>query len=74
MHAINTFLIGIKDKVKTITDEEFEVQKSAVATKLAEKDLNLGQEAARLWSEISTHSYLFERQEKELEVLKEITK
>jgi secreted Zn-dependent insulinase-like peptidase len=45
-----------------------------VATKLAEKDLNLAQEAARLWGEISTHTYLFDRQDIELELLKEITK
>lgn len=43
-------------------------------TKLSEKDYNLGKEHSRYWDEIATHKYIFDRQEKEIEVLKQITK
>ena len=43
-NSINEFLISMRDKVKNISDEEFEVHKSAVMTRLAEKDISLSQE------------------------------
>ena len=42
--------------------------------KIAEKDFNLSKENQRYWSEIATHKYLFDRQEKEIETLKSLTK
>lgn len=40
-NSINEFLLAMKEEVTAMTDEEFEVQKQAVATKIAEKDLSL---------------------------------
>jgi len=47
----------------------------AVVTKVAEKDFNLDKENRRFYgTEISTHKYLFDRQEKELAILSELSK
>jgi len=67
-------LIETREKIKTITDEQLEVQKQAVLTKLSEKDINLQRENGRYWNEIATHEYVFDRQDKEIEVVKSITK
>ena len=42
--------------------------------KIAEKDFNLSREHGRQWGEIATHKYMFDRQEREIEVLKGITR
>lgn len=55
------------------SEDDFKVQKAAVHQILAEKDINLQKEEGRFWSEISTHKYLFDRQEKELEILASLT-
>lgn len=67
-------MVETRDKIKTITDEQLEVQKQAVITKLAEKDINLARENGRYWNEIATHEYVFDRQDKEIECVKSITK
>lgn len=41
---------------------------------IAEKDYNLGKEHSRYWDEIATHKYIFDRQEKEIEILKTLSK
>jgi secreted Zn-dependent insulinase-like peptidase len=46
-----------------MSDEDFEIYKSAVRVKLEEKDLNLGMESARHWTELSTHKHNFNRQQ-----------
>jgi len=74
VNAINVFLVEIREKIKAITDEEIEVQKTAVHTLLAEKDINLTKENFRFWNEIASHQYEFERQPKNLEILKTITR
>ena len=63
----------MKEKVMNLSEEDFEVQKQAVLVKLAEKDINLSKETYRHWGEISTHKYNFERQDKEIEILSEIS-
>merc|ERR1711935_45218 len=68
--AINKHLLEKREVIKNISDEDFEQQKSAVHTLLAEKDMNLNQENARIWGEICQHTYTFDRQEKSLEILK----
>ena len=45
----------------------------AVLTQLSEKDYNLSKENGRFWGEINTHKYLFDRQEKECELIKHLT-
>jgi secreted Zn-dependent insulinase-like peptidase len=61
VNSINNFIVDTREKIKAITDDEFEVQKQAVITKLAEKDINLQRENGRYWNEIATHEYLFNR-------------
>ena len=43
-------------------------------TVVAEKDYNLGREHLRFWNEIATHKYIFDRQEREIEILRNLTK
>ena len=74
INSINVFLVDLREKLKALTDDELEVQKQAVITKLAVKDINLGSENGRLWGEIATHEYLFDRQDREIEIVKNITK
>lgn len=73
VEAINNFLVDTREKIKAVTEEEFEVQKQAVITKLAEKDINLARENGRYFNEIATHEYLFDRQDVEVETVKSIT-
>ena len=40
---------------------------------MSEKDINLQREEGRMWAEISTHKYMFDRQKKEIEVLASLT-
>lgn len=63
-----------REKVKEISEEEFKTQVDSVMTKISEKDYNLAKEHNRYWSEISTHKYLFDRQQKEIEELKTLTR
>lgn len=74
VNSINEFLVSMRQRVDTLSDEEFEVQKQAVHVKLAEKNISLHQEFSRYWGEICTHKYLFDRQDKQLELLQHITK
>ena len=61
VNSLNKFLASMKDKVALLTEEEFKTQVDSVMTKIAEKDYNLHQENSRVWNEISTHKYLFDR-------------
>lgn len=73
VEAINNFLVDTREKIKLVTGEELEVQKQAVITKLAEKDINLARENGRYFNEIATHEYLFNRQDVEVETVKSIS-
>jgi secreted Zn-dependent insulinase-like peptidase len=69
---VNKFLLAYREKIQNLSDEEFDTQKKAIQTIIAEKDTSLAKESARFWQEISNHYYLFDRQSKELETLSEI--
>lgn len=71
--AVNNFLEAMRKEVEQMTEADLEVYKQAVAVKLAEKDITLGKRHSRLWAEIETHNYLFDRQEKEVELLSSVT-
>ncbi len=51
----------MREQVKNIADEDFEIQKLSVLTKLQEKDYSLRQENNRFWNEINIHKYDFKR-------------
>jgi insulysin len=72
--SLNKFLKSMIPKFEAFTDEEFKVQVESVRIRVAEKDYNLGKENGRFWSEIATHKYMFDRQEKELDILKTLNK
>mmetsp|Transcript_24151 Transcript_24151/g.37094 ORF Transcript_24151/g.37094 Transcript_24151/m.37094 type:complete len:278 (-) Transcript_24151:15-848(-) len=72
--CVNQFLVEIREHVKNLSDEEFDIQKQAVMVKLSEKDFNLQQESTRFWGEICTHKYNFDRQQDEIDALSKITK
>ena len=74
INCINIFLVQTRETIKNITDEIVVVQKQAVHTQIAEKDINLNRENGRYWNEIASHQYEFERQQKQLDILKTITK
>lgn len=61
IHCINNFLIEQREEVKKLTDDQFEVYKQSIHTKLSEKDINLPKEYNRFGAEISTHKYNFKR-------------
>lgn len=64
--SFNRHMSKMLDTVAKMTDAEFDEQRNAVLTHYSEKDLNLDQEFNRHWTnEISTHKYVFDRQEKE---------
>ena len=45
---MDTFLEKMREKVKTMTDEEFDKSRNSVLTNLEEKDKNQKEEFARL--------------------------
>lgn len=57
-----------------MTEEDFKTQVEATLVKIAEKDFNLQMENKRYWEEIATtHVRMFDRQEREIATLKELT-
>ena len=74
VNSLNNFLATMREKVKNeLTEEEFKTQVEAVYIKAAEKDYNLQSEHGRYWSEIASHKYLFNRQQTECDLLRQLT-
>ena len=73
VNSLNNFMNTMRERVQKMTNEEFSVQVEAVAVKLGEKDYNLNSEHARYWGEIAVHKYMFDRQEKQMELLRTLT-
>lgn len=63
----------LRDKIDTLSNEEFEKIKKAAYTVKLQKDKNLGIESDRFWTEIVKHSYEFTRRKKELEEIPKVT-
>ena len=62
------------EKVRAFTEEQFNEQRNAVKIQYEEKDKSLKEEYNRHWSnELATHKYLFDRQEREVALLDELT-
>lgn len=60
--------------MKSLTDEEFETNRSAVNTRIQQQDVNLQEVAGRMFGYISSHNYRFNMQNEKIEALKEVTK
>lgn len=76
VRKINDFLVDVHSKLQNggLTDEEFLTHKNSVLTDLKEKDINIAEEHARHWAELTTHRYQFESQNMKIEILEKITK
>ena len=58
-----------------MTDEEFNTARDSVLTNVAEKDKNQREDFSRIYnSEICSHRYQFDRQEREIEMIKTLTR
>jgi len=68
------FVENMREKIKTLTDEEFAQYVESVRVKALQKDLSIRQEGSRYWYEINTHKYVFDRKEKDLEQLAKVKK
>ena len=65
----------MRKKVAEMTEEEFTTVVGAVMTEISEKDKNLVEVFNRHWHyELSTHYYVFDRQERMVALLPTITK
>lgn len=65
----------MRKKIDKMTDEEFDTIKSAVNTRISEKDKNQQENFERIWiKELSTHKYVFDRQDKNIALLATVTK
>jgi len=72
--SLNKHLKNMLEAVSKLSDKEFDEQRNSVLTQYSEKDLNLNMEFTRHWvNELSTHKYVWDRQEKECALLKELT-
>lgn len=66
---IDRLMVILKDKLEKLTTEEFEGLKKSAYTSKLQKDKDLDTESTRFWTEITKHTYLFDRKERELEEL-----
>jgi len=64
---------NFKNHLATLSDEDFNKNKAAVIKRKEEKEKTLNQETSRIWQEISTHRYGFNRAELEVKELHTIT-
>ncbi|KRX99092.1 Insulin-degrading enzyme [Trichinella pseudospiralis] len=71
---IEAFLSQLLEDIKNMPSEEFEEHRAALTAKRLEKPKKLVSAAAKVWSEISSEQYNFERDQKEVDILKTITK
>ena len=63
------FVDSMKEKVSSITEEEFQKYIESVRVKVVQKDLSILQEGGRHWSQIVSHHYEFDRREVNLQEL-----
>ena len=72
--CINEFLFSMKDKVKAFPKKDFEMLKKAMIDHLKNQSQEFEENDKRLWQEISNLQFIFERPQKCIELLEEITK
>ena len=64
----------IKEKLETLSDEEFNLAIMTLIKKKCQADVKLSDEFYRNWSEITTREYIFDRRQREIQMLKECDK
>ena len=71
---IEAFIQWVHKYIEDMSHKDFETQKQSVITRRLEKPKNLIDNSYRLWSEISSKEYDFNRDEIEVKAIKELTK
>ena len=71
---IETFFETFEETLTALTDEQFSDYVEGLAMKKLEKPKRLNAEASRYWEEVSKKQYHFRRGEREVEVLRGVTK
>ncbi|KAI1883309.1 hypothetical protein AGOR_G00243870 [Albula goreensis] len=71
---IEEFLVCFGNKMSALTDEAFRTQVTALIKLKECEDTHLGEEVDRNWFEVVTQQYVFNRLNREVEALKQMTK
>ena len=71
---IEAFIQWVHKYIEDMSHKDFETQKQSVITRRLEKPKQLSEYSQRLWSEISSKEYDFNRDEIEVKATKELTK
>uniref|UniRef100_A0A8D0H138 Nardilysin convertase n=1 Tax=Sphenodon punctatus TaxID=8508 RepID=A0A8D0H138_SPHPU len=71
---IEEFLFCFDEKIKTLTEEAFSTQVTALIKLKECEDSHLGEEVNRNWNEVVTQQYLFDRLAREIDALKSLSK
>ncbi|KAG9483024.1 hypothetical protein GDO78_009125 [Eleutherodactylus coqui] len=71
---IEEFLVCFGEKIENLTDDAFKTQVKALIKLKECEDTHLGEEVDRNWGEVLTQQYLFDRLEKEIDVLRTFNK
>ena len=72
--SLNRHILKILEKVRKMSEKEFNEHRNSVVTHYSEKNKNLQDEFNRFWTnEITTFQFKLDRQEQECSLLKELT-
>uniref|UniRef100_A0A672JBN4 Nardilysin a (N-arginine dibasic convertase) n=1 Tax=Salarias fasciatus TaxID=181472 RepID=A0A672JBN4_SALFA len=71
---IEEFLASFGEKLNALTEEAFTTQVTALVKLKECEDTHLGEEVDRNWAEVATQQYVFDRLNREIEALKQMTK
>ncbi|XP_044023266.1 nardilysin-like isoform X2 [Siniperca chuatsi] len=71
---IEEFLASFGEKLNSLTEEAFNTQVTALVKLKKCEDTHLGEEVDRNWAEVVTQQYVFDRLNREIEALKQMTR
>uniref|UniRef100_A0A8C4FA50 Nardilysin a (N-arginine dibasic convertase) n=1 Tax=Dicentrarchus labrax TaxID=13489 RepID=A0A8C4FA50_DICLA len=71
---IEEFLASFGEKLNSLTEEAFNTQVIALVKLKECEDTHLGEEVDRNWAEVVTQQYVFDRLNREIEALKQMTR
>ncbi|XP_062326122.1 nardilysin-like isoform X1 [Osmerus eperlanus] len=71
---IEEFLASYGEKINSLTDGAFNTQVTALVKRKECEDTHLGEEVDRNWAEVVTQQYIFDRLNREVEALKQMTR
>lgn len=71
---IEEFLASFGEKLNSLTEEAFNTQVTALVKLKECEDTHLGEEVDRNWAEVVTQQYVFDRLNREIDALKQMTR